>query len=97
MEVILAEFIVRRECLKDWKQLMDKHSARCRKLESGCLRFNVTQDVEDDTKWVLYEVYESDAAIEMHRASAHFSIYFEAAASMYLERKVRRLREVFSR
>lgn len=40
--------------------------------ESGCLQFIAHQDLEDPTRFALYEVYESDDAFDDHRASAHF-------------------------
>lgn len=97
MEVILAEFVVKEGRLNDWIRLMNEHSERCRRLEPGCLEFRVTQDIDDPTKWLLYEVYRDGAAIDAHRVSPHFKIYSEAAGTMYAERKVRRLKQIHAR
>lgn len=40
--------------------------------EPGCLRFDVIQDLEDQNRIHLYEVYRDQAAIELHRQAPHY-------------------------
>lgn len=47
--------------------------------EPGCLRFDVSQAVDDPRRFVLYELYEDLAAIEAHRAAPHFAAWRRAA------------------
>ncbi|HEU4345554.1 MAG TPA: putative quinol monooxygenase [Candidatus Binatia bacterium] len=45
--------------------------------EPGCLRFDVIQDRDDPNRFYFYEVYRDDAALEAHRETPHFKLYFE--------------------
>jgi autoinducer 2-degrading protein len=45
--------------------------------ESGCLRFDVIRDRDDPNRFYFYEVYRDAAALEAHRETAHFKLYFE--------------------
>ncbi len=40
--------------------------------EPGNLRFDVLQDPNDDTHFVIYEVFESEAAVDEHRKTPHY-------------------------
>ena len=48
--------------------------------EPGCLFFDVTVDTTDDHRFVFYELYADQAAIEAHRAAPHFAVWRAAAA-----------------
>ncbi|QPF90238.1 putative quinol monooxygenase [Bradyrhizobium commune] len=50
--------------------LLMAHRARCLKDEPGTLQFEVALPRDDDSRVLLYEVYQDDAAFEMHRNSA---------------------------
>jgi quinol monooxygenase YgiN len=47
--------------------------------ESGCLYFDVTQDVTDDHHFVFYELYADQDAVAAHRAAPHFADWRAAA------------------
>ncbi len=47
--------------------------------EPGCLRFDVCEDVDDPDRFVFYEVYRDDAALDAHRATPHFRVWQQAA------------------
>jgi autoinducer 2-degrading protein len=40
--------------------------------EPGNYRFDVLQDPEDDHHFVIYEAFESEAALDEHRKTAHY-------------------------
>lgn len=40
--------------------------------EEGCLRYEVAQALEDPTRFMLFEQYVDEAALEAHSASDHF-------------------------
>ena len=40
--------------------------------EPGILRFDVAQDRDDPTRFVLFEVYRTEAAIAAHKETAHY-------------------------
>jgi quinol monooxygenase YgiN len=53
--------------------------------ESGCLRFDILEDVEDPNRIYLYEVYADDAAVEVHRKAPHFLKWKSATQSWFAE------------
>jgi (4S)-4-hydroxy-5-phosphonooxypentane-2,3-dione isomerase len=49
-------------------------------LEPGNLRFDILQDENDNTKFVFYEVFESDDAIAAHKDTAHYRKWRDTVA-----------------
>lgn len=45
--------------------------------EKGVLRFEILQQAEDPCQFLLYEVYESQEALENHRQTTHFARWLE--------------------
>jgi quinol monooxygenase YgiN len=39
--------------------------------EPGCLRFDVFQDLADENRYILYEVYTTEQAFQEHLATPH--------------------------
>ena len=72
------------------------HANRC-VATRGCLRFDVSQDKDDPTRWVLYEVYDSPEAHAAHRRSPHFLAYDAVAAKAVVEKTSRSMRGGMSR
>ena len=54
-------------------------------LEEDNLRFDVFQNVDDETKFVLVEVYATSAAANAHKETAHYLEWRDAVASMMAE------------
>ncbi|WP_448616477.1 putative quinol monooxygenase [Modestobacter sp. URMC 112] len=49
--------------------------------EPGCLRFDVHQQVDDPTRFVLHEVYvDEDAFYTAHRSAPHYAAWQQVAA-----------------
>lgn len=47
--------------------------------EPGCLFFDVSQAVDDDHRFVFYELYADEAALDAHRTAPHFATWRTAA------------------
>ena len=43
--------------------------------EPGCFRFDILQNSENPQVFHLYEVYEDDAAFEVHKNTPHYKIW----------------------
>ena len=54
--------------------------------EPGCRQFDVLFEDGDPHHVFLYEVYDNAAALEAHRATAHFKKFWETSASMIARR-----------
>ena len=60
-------------------------NARASALEEGIARFDVIQQIDDPTKFVLVEVYKNDAAPALHKETAHYNTWRETVADMMAE------------
>jgi quinol monooxygenase YgiN len=50
--------------------------------------FDVSQQLDDPTRWVLYEVYDSPDAHAAHRRSPHFLAYDAVASRALVDKTV---------
>ncbi|HON39704.1 MAG: putative quinol monooxygenase [Desulfomonilia bacterium] len=64
--------------------------------ETGVARFDVLQQEDDPTRFVLIEIYKTEEDIAKHKSTDHYSRWREAVEPMMAEpRKSIRYREVF--
>ncbi len=59
------------------------HEASVR--EPGNVRFDVLQDTDDPTRFILYEWYADEAAATAHKSTPHYLAWREATAEMFAE------------
>jgi autoinducer 2-degrading protein len=64
-------------------------NARGSRTEPGNLRFDVLRDEDDPNHFMLYEVYQSAAALEAHRETPHFKQWAAAVEPMLAEPRTR--------
>jgi (4S)-4-hydroxy-5-phosphonooxypentane-2,3-dione isomerase len=57
--------------------------------EPGCREFNITVAQNDPNHVFVFEVYDSAAALEAHRATDHFKKYAAATKDLVTKRDVR--------
>lgn len=58
--------------------------------EPGIARFDVVQDREEPTRFVLVEVYRSEAATAAHKATSHYATWRDLVEPMLAEPRSRR-------
>ena len=63
--------------------------------ERDCFRFNVLQDQQDQNVYYFYEVYRDEAALEAHRAAAHYAVWRAAADTLDGPAEATRCESVF--
>src|SRR5262245_29235428 len=90
MYVVLVQVAVRQEMLVEFERLLLHNASESVSRDPGCLRFDVSQHVDDPTRWVLYELYEGPDAHAAHRQSPHFLAYDAFARDAVLEKTVSR-------
>jgi autoinducer 2-degrading protein len=61
-----------------------EQAAASLELEPGCLRFDVCESVNHSERFVLYEVYEDEAAWEAHPQTEHFARWRASADELGL-------------
>ena len=81
MLVIHVHVQVKPECIDDFKAAtLDNAQASIR--ESGITRFDIVQQTDDPTRFVLIEAYRDSAAPDLHKATAHYLIWRDTVATM---------------
>ena len=50
------------------------------RLEPGCLRFDLLQDVSSENKYVFYEAYTDTAAHAAHKLEPHYKVWADFKA-----------------
>ena len=63
-------------------RLLLAHRARCLKDEPGTLQFEVMMPREDESKLLIYEIYQSDAAFDAHRRAPARAQWLQDTAGM---------------
>ena len=90
MYVVLVQVTVRAEMLTEFERLLMHNARESVAHDKGCLRFDVSQHVDDPTRWVLHEVYDAPESHAAHRQSAHFLDYDAFARDAVIEKTVAR-------
>jgi autoinducer 2-degrading protein len=64
--------------------------------EPGIVRFDVIQQDDDPTQFVLIEIYRTDEAPAQHKETAHYAVWRDAVAPMMAEpRRSVKYHEIF--
>lgn len=88
MLITLVYAHVKPEAVDLFKQA-SLENARNSVKEPGVARFDVVQQVDDSTRFVLIEVYRSAEAPASHRETAHYKKWREAVEPMMAEPRTR--------
>ncbi|HMM03023.1 MAG: putative quinol monooxygenase [Dysgonomonas sp.] len=63
--------------------------------EDGCIFYNVHQDINDSTRFIILEEWESQAAIDLHGKTDHFKTYQEASKNLIEKKEVIKMKLVY--
>lgn len=88
---VSVEFLVKPDEAGTFRELMLMQAANSLKLEEGCRYFDVCIDNGQAGRFVLYEVYDDEAAFEVHLKSEHFRDFATAVEPMVVSRRIERL------
>jgi len=95
MYVVIVEVHVLAERVAQFLRLTRENHEGTR-AEPGNRRFDVLEQNDDPTRFVLYEVYEDETAFAAHQKTAHYLAWRDAVAELMAEpRKSRKLRSHF--
>ena len=67
-------FVAKEDCIDELKALLEM-MVRPSKAEPGCLLYTIYQMDEDPKTFVVVESWESEAALEGHKNTAHYKHY----------------------
>jgi autoinducer 2-degrading protein len=75
---------VKPECVEAFREAT-LENARQSVREPGIARFDVVQQRDDATRFVLVEAYRTEEATAQHKETAHYRIWRDAVAPMMAE------------
>lgn len=84
MLVVQVMVRVKPECVESFKQVTIAN-ARESLQEPGIARFDVVQQADDPTRFVLVEAYRSPDAPAKHKETAHYATWRDRVAPMMAE------------
>ena len=84
MLIVHVHVRVRPELVEAFKAATVENASQSVK-ESGVARFDVIQQSDDPTRFVLVEVYRTPEAPAQHKATAHYAAWREVAEPMMAE------------
>ena len=84
MLIVHVHVRVKPDCVEAFRQA-SMENARHSVKEAGIARFDVVQQQDDPTRFVLVEVYRDADAPARHKETAHYAKWRDAVASMMAE------------
>jgi (4S)-4-hydroxy-5-phosphonooxypentane-2,3-dione isomerase len=88
MHIVLVMVTVKPSMIPEFERALLHNARESVKKDPGCLRFDVSQQQDDPTRWLLYEVYDAPEAHAAHRESPHFLVYDEVASRALTDKVV---------
>ncbi len=90
MIVLKVDMLVKpgtEEKCKEYIRILQEHSRR----EPGCLLYVGHQSTENPRKFLFYEQYKDQAALDAHRAAPYFKQYVHGGLDLIMENRTREL------
>lgn len=84
MLVVLVQVHVKLECIEAFRTAT-MENARQSLQEPGIARFDLLQQLDDPTRFVLIEAYRNADAPAKHKETAHYATWRDMVASMMAE------------
>lgn len=84
MNIVLVQVHVRPEFVEAFKQASVENASNSVR-EAGIARFDVIQQADDPTRFILVEVYKSTEASAAHKETAHYLKWRDTVAEMMAE------------
>ena len=84
MNIVLVHVHVKPECIEEFKAI-SLENARNSVKEPGIARFDVIQQADDPTRFVLVEVYRDAQAPVQHKGTAHYLAWRDKVIDMMAE------------
>lgn len=89
MKILFVNLDVKPECVQDFADVTRKNHLGSVK-EAGNIRFDALQDKDDPTKFALYEIWQSDDALALHKETEHYQNWAKACETMLASPRSRR-------
>lgn len=86
MHIVLVNVRVKPEFVDAFKTATIENS-RCSRIEHGIARFDVIQEAQDPTRFILIEVYRTEKDPALHKETPHYQAWKEMVAPMMAEQR----------
>jgi (4S)-4-hydroxy-5-phosphonooxypentane-2,3-dione isomerase len=87
MQIVLVHVHVKPEFIEPFREI-SLENARNSVQEPGIARFDVIQQLDDPSRFVMVEVYRDADAPAKHKETAHYAAWRDKAAEMMAEPRV---------
>ena len=87
MHIAMVHVNVKPDCIESFVAATNVNAANSRQ-EPGIVRFDVLQQQDDPSRFVLVEVYSTAEAVAAHKATAHYATWRETVAPFMAEPRV---------
>lgn len=84
MLIVHVHVKVKPDCIEAFKEATIENARQSLK-ESGIARFDVVQQSDDPTRFILVEAYRSVEATAAHKATAHYAAWRDRMESLMAE------------
>ena len=84
MLIVHVHVHVKPECVQAFKQATVENASNSVR-EPGIARFDVIQQADDPTRFILVEVYRNQEATVKHKETVHYAKWRDAVADMMAE------------
>jgi (4S)-4-hydroxy-5-phosphonooxypentane-2,3-dione isomerase len=88
VHVVMILLTVKPELADEFERVLLHNARESVATDPGCLRFDVSQQADDPTRWMIQEVYERPEAHAAHRQSPHFFAFQAVADRAVVEKTV---------
>lgn len=94
MEVLVVDFRIKTEHIPAFEAAILENARAARETEPGCRQFDVCRDPNDPSLFVLYEMYDDEAAIAAHRKTPHYTHMNAITATWVEDKNVRKYKRL---
>ena len=89
MLVVTVQFQAKSDKVDEFREAILFQAKSARENEVGCRQFDVCQSEENQTLFSVYEIYDDEAAFEIHKNSEHSAITRERVADLLEHRDLK--------
>ena len=90
MYCIIVSNRVKQGCEEDYISIMGENACSSVENEKGCIQFDVVKDIDDPQLFHLYEIYQNQQALAIHKQTQHYLLSREQLADIVIEQSVLR-------
>lgn len=84
MLLVLVYVHVKSDCIDAFREASEQNARESRK-EAGVVRFDILQQIDAPTRFILYEAYKDEDSAKAHKETGHYAKWRDAVAPMMAE------------